>query len=84
MALVKDKARAEALQERDQASEVVRALHSASGMAPEAIDELRDLLLLQREIQAHKRDPKQYEPPMSRIRLWKAEPAWRWTLSSRQ
>jgi hypothetical protein len=32
-------------------------------MAPEAIDELRDLLLLQREIQAHKRDPKQYEPP---------------------
>ena len=63
--LVKDKARAEALQERDQASEVVRALHSASGMAPEAIDELRDLLLLQREIQAHKRDPKQYEPPMS-------------------
>ena len=63
--LVKDKARAEALQERDQASEVVRALHSASGMAPEAIDELRDLLLLQREIQAHKRDPKQYEPPMT-------------------
>ena len=63
--LVKDKARAEALQERDQASEVVRALHSASGMAPEAIDELRDLLLLQREIQAHKRAPKQYEPPMS-------------------
>ena len=41
--LVKDRARAEALQERDQASEVVRALHSASGMAPEAIDELRDL-----------------------------------------
>jgi hypothetical protein len=63
--LVKDKARAEALQERGQASEVVRALHSASGMAPEAIDELRDLLLLQREIQAHKRAPKQYEPPMS-------------------
>ena len=63
--LVKDKARAEALQERDQASEVVRALHSASGMAPEAIDELRELLLLQREIQAHKRDPKQYKPPMT-------------------
>jgi hypothetical protein len=63
--LVKDKARAEALQEHDKASGVVRALHSASGMAPEAIDELRDLLLLQREIQAHKRAPKQYEPPMS-------------------
>ena len=53
------------LQEHAQASDVVRALHSASGMAPEAIDELRDLLLLQREIQAHKRAPKQYEPPMS-------------------
>ena len=63
--LVKDKARAEALQEHDNASGVVRALHSASSMPPEAIDELRDLLLLQREIQAHKRAPKQYEPPMS-------------------
>jgi hypothetical protein len=35
--LVKDKARAEALQEHAQASDVVRALHSASSMAPEAI-----------------------------------------------
>ena len=30
-----------------------------------AIDELRDLLPLQREIHAHKRAPKQYEPPVS-------------------
>ena len=53
------------IRDSDKASGVVRALHSASGMPPEAIDELRDLLLLQREIQAHKRAPKLYEPPMS-------------------
>jgi len=42
---VKDQARAEFLQEHAQAPDVVRALHSASGMAPDAIDELRDLLV---------------------------------------
>jgi len=61
--LVKDKAREEALQEHAKAPAAIRALHSASGMAPEAIEELRGLLLLQREIQAHKRDPRQYEAP---------------------
>jgi hypothetical protein len=64
--LVKDKARAEALQEHAQASDTIRALHNASGMPPEAIEELRDLLLLQREIQTHKRDPRQYEAPTTR------------------
>jgi hypothetical protein len=63
--LVKDKAREEVLRDQVRTPDVIRALQSASELPPEALDDLRDLLLLQREMQAHKRDPKQYEPPMS-------------------
>lgn len=61
--LVRDQARTEAAQELALAPDVVRTLHSASEMAPEAIDELRGLLLLRRELQAHRRDPKGYTAP---------------------
>lgn len=61
--LVRDQARTEAAQELALAPDVVRTLHSASEMAPEAIDELRSLLLLRRELQAHERDPKGYTYP---------------------
>jgi hypothetical protein len=63
--LVKDKAREEVLRDQVQTPDVVRALQSASELPPEALDDLRDLLLLQREMQAHRRAPTQYEPPMS-------------------
>lgn len=61
--LVRDQARTEAAQELALAPDVVRTLHSASEMAPEAIDELRGLLLLRRELQAHRHDPKGYTAP---------------------
>lgn len=63
--LVKDQARAEAAQERDQAADLYQALQSASGLPEGAIEGLRDYLLLQREAQAHKRDPRAYEPPQN-------------------
>ena len=63
--LVKDKAREEVLRDQMRTPDVVRALQSASELPPEALDDLRDLLLLQREMQAHRRAPTQYEPPMS-------------------
>lgn len=61
--LVRDQARTEAAQELALAPDVVRTLHSASEMAPDAIEELRGLLLLRRELQAHRRDPKGYTAP---------------------
>ena len=64
--LVKDKARQEALREHLGASDVAYALHSASELPPEAIDDLRGLLLLQKEMQAHRRDPRGYEAPRQR------------------
>ena len=51
--------------------DVVRALQSASELPPEALDDLRDLLLLQREIQAHRRAPAAYEAP----RAWELHPS---------
>lgn len=61
--LVKDQARAETAQERDQPSDLYQALQSASELPVGAIDDLRAYLLLQREAQAHKRDPRGYEAP---------------------
>jgi Plasmid recombination enzyme len=61
--LVKDKAREEVLQDQTQAPALIHAFQSASGLPPRAIDDLRDLLLLQREIQAHRRDPRGYTAP---------------------
>lgn len=61
--LVKDQARAEAAQERDQASNLYQTLQSASELSVAAIDDLRAYLLLQREAQAHKRDPRGYGAP---------------------
>ncbi|RWR25515.1 hypothetical protein D2T29_21925 [Sinirhodobacter populi] len=61
--LVKDQARAEAAQERDQAPDLYQTLRSASELPEGTIEGLRDYLLLQREAQAHKRDPRGYEPP---------------------
>ena len=64
--LVKDKAREEVLRDRAQAPDLVRALQSASELPTEALDDLRDLLLLQREIQANSRAPKAYEAPRAK------------------
>ena len=62
--LVKDKARAEVLQDRERNAELVRAaLDSTATMTHDVIEEMRDFLLLQREIQAHKLDPAHYAPP---------------------
>jgi len=61
--LVKDQARAEAAQERDQASDLYQALQSASELPEGALEGLKDYLLLQGELQAHKRDPRGYSPP---------------------
>lgn len=62
--LVMDKARAEVLQDRERNAELVRAaLDSTATMTPDDIEEMRDFLLLQREIQAHKLDPAHYTPP---------------------
>ena len=61
---MKDKARAEVLQDRERNAELVRAaLDSTATMTPDDIEEMRDFLLLQREIQAHKLDPAHYAPP---------------------
>lgn len=64
--LVKDKAREEVLRDRAQAPDLARVFQSASGLPPEALDDLRGLLLLQREIQAHRRAPAAYEAPRAR------------------
>lgn len=63
--LVKDKAREEVLRDQVRTPDVVRALQSASELPPGALDDLRDLLLLQREIQAHRRAPAAYEAPQA-------------------
>jgi hypothetical protein len=61
--LVRDQARAEAAQEHDSGQVTVETLRKTSEASPEAIQRLRDGLLLQREVQAHKRDPQGYTPP---------------------
>lgn len=67
--LVKDQARSEAAQERDLGSEMAQALRMTSELSPDALETLRDGLLLQREAQAHKLDPRGYEPPMGKWSL---------------
>ena len=69
--LVKDKAREEVLRDQARTPDVVRALQSASELPPEALEDLRDLLLLQRELQAHRRAPAAYEAP----RAWELHPS---------
>jgi hypothetical protein len=64
--LVKDKAREEVLRDRAQAPDLARVLQNASELPTEALGDLRDLLLLQREIQAHKRAPAAYEVPRAK------------------
>jgi hypothetical protein len=62
--MVMDKAREEVLQDRERSSDLIRsALESTSAMTPDAIEDMRDFLLLQREVQTHKQDPKRYHPP---------------------
>ncbi|OSP52880.1 hypothetical protein, partial [Pseudoruegeria sp. SK021] len=61
--LVKDQARSEAAQERDSGRAMTRTLRMTSEGSPEALQTLRDGLLLQREAQSHKRNPRGYEPP---------------------
>jgi hypothetical protein len=62
--MVMDKARAEVLQDRERSSDLIRAaLESTSAMTPDEIEYMRDFLLLQREVQIHKQDPKRYHPP---------------------
>lgn len=72
--LVKDQTRAEAAQERVQRGEVATTLAATSEMTPEAIEELRDYLLLQREAQRHKHDPEGYEPPFGKYGMDDASP----------
>ena len=69
--LVKDKAREEVLRDQVRTPDVARALQAASELPPEALDDLRDLLLLQREMQAHRRAPAAYEAP----RAWELHPS---------
>lgn len=76
--LVKDQARAEIAQERDQADDLYQTLQSASGLPEDALDGLRGYLLLQREIQSHKRDPRAYEPPQDQH--WRLDDALEVTL----
>lgn len=65
---IKDKAREEVLRDlqhdkQDQA--LTNALQSASGLSVGALDDLRDLLLLKREMEAHRAAPEAYSPPQS-------------------
>lgn len=67
--LVKDQARAETAQERDLGGEMTQTLRITSERPPEALEALRDGLLLQREALLHKRDPRGYEPPRGKWEL---------------
>lgn len=61
--LVKDQARSEAAQERDQSAELLPAIHAASERSEVVLEDLAAYLTLERELQAHKRDPRGYQPP---------------------
>lgn len=71
--LVKDQTRTELSQERDKPADLYQTLQNASQLPIDAIEGLRDYLLLQRELRAHSRNPRGYEAPQDRI--WRMDEA---------
>jgi hypothetical protein len=75
--LVKDQTRAEMAQELsqepDKPADLYQTLKNASQLPGDAIEGLRDYLLLQRELRAHSRNPRGYAAPQDRV--WRMDEA---------